>query len=175
MNKMFQESVYELNERFRRAGYNLNYHNGFIQISDDKLLEEQVEREFWSLTKDLLWKNVDIDMKEAIDLRDSNGRDPAFYASRALESAIKIISDKKNWTHGGEKGAHNYIDNLSSKKNGSFINEWEKDALKSFFTSVRNPFGHGPGSKEMPALSLQQTNWAIESCMSWIKSLIKRM
>jgi hypothetical protein len=75
----------------------------------------------------------------------------------------------------GEKGAHNYIDNLSSKKNGSFINEWEKDALKSFFTSVRNPFGHGPGSKEMPALSLQQTNWAIESCMSWIKSLIKRM
>jgi hypothetical protein len=159
----------------RRAGFNLNYHNGFIQISDDQIVEEQIERAFWSILGGDIWKNVDIDMKEAIDRRDNNERDPAFYAARALESTIKIISDQMGWTHGGEKGAHNFIENLSSKKNGFFISSWEGDALKDFFTSVRNPFGHGPGSDDMPQLSIQQTNWAIETCMSWIKSLIKRM
>ncbi len=175
INDIFKNNVVELNERLRRAGFNLNYHNGFIQISDDELVEEQIESEFWSITNDSIWENVDIDMKEAIDLRDSGGRDPAFYAARALESAIKIISGQKKWTIGTEKGAHNFIDNLGSKKNGGFLEPWERDALKSFFTVVRNPFGHGAGSEEMPKLSPQQTNWAIETCMSWVKSLVKRM
>ncbi|WP_308367736.1 MULTISPECIES: AbiJ-NTD4 domain-containing protein [unclassified Microbulbifer] len=175
INDDFRASVEELNERLRRANYKLNYHNSFIQISEDELIESQIEKGFWNITKDPLWKNVDIDMKEAIDLRDSGGRDPAFYAARALESAIKIISDKKGWTHSGEKGAHSFIDNLGSKKNGSFINAWERDCLKIFFTEVRNPFGHGAGSEEMPKLYPQQTDWAIETCMSWIKSLVKRL
>ena len=174
LNLTFKNSVDELNERLRRAGYNLNYHNGFIQISDDDLVEEQIESEFWRITRDPQWVNVDIDMKEAIDLRDNNGRDPAFYAARALESTIKIISDQKGWTHGGEKGAHNYVENLSSKKNGAFISDWERDALKAFFTAVRNPFGHGAGSAGMPKLNKQQTDWAIETCMCWVKSLVKR-
>ena len=33
-------------------------------------------------------------MKEALDHRDTGQRDAAFYAARALESTIKIISDK---------------------------------------------------------------------------------
>jgi hypothetical protein len=175
LNASFKSSVGELNERVKRAATQLNYHNGFIQVATDPLLEEQIERSFWKVVADPLWKNVDIDMKEALDRRDANDRDPAFYAARALESAIKIISDQKGWTHGGEKGAHNYIDNLSSKKNGAFIQDWERDALKSFFTVIRNPFGHGPGSAEMPQLTLEQTSWAIETCMSWIKSLVQRM
>ena len=113
-------------------------------------------------------------MKEAIDRRDGAGRDPAFYAARALESTIKIISDQKGWTHGGEKGAHSYIDNLGKKTSG-FIDRWEVDLLKSFFTDVRNPFGHGPGNAKMPSLRPQQTDLAIELCISWIKSLIKRL
>lgn len=175
LNKKFRDSIHELNERLRRAGYNLNYHNGFIQISDDGLIEEQVKSEFWILTRDSLWENVDLDMKEAIDMRDSNSGDPAFYAARALESTVKIISNEKGWTHGKENGAHNFIENLSSKKNGAFISEWERDTLKKFFTDVRNPFGHGAGSEDMPKLNKQQTDWAIETCMCWVKSLVKRI
>jgi hypothetical protein len=175
LNASFRASVDELNERFRRAGTQLNYHNGFVQVTTDKLVEEQIERVFWRVLADPVWKNVDIDMKEALDRRDANDRDPAFYAARALESAIKIISDQKGWTHGGENGAHNYIDNLSSRKNGEFIKGWERDTLKSFFTSIRNPFGHGPGTAVMPQLTAQQTDWAIETCMSWIRSLVQRM
>ena len=114
-------------------------------------------------------------MKEAFDRRDGRDRDPALYAAKALESTIKIISDDKGWTHGGEKGAHSYIDNLGSEKNGRFVTPWERDALKAFFTFVRNPLGHGPGNEPMPELSAQQTDWAIETCMSWIKTLIGRL
>ena len=99
------------------------------------------------LVGDPKWKNVDTDMKEALDQRDAGVRNPAFHAARALESTIKIISDEKGWTYGGEKGAHNYIDNLGAKKN-AFIDPWEADTLKSFSTKVRNPLGHGPGNEE---------------------------
>jgi len=171
----FRRDVEELNERFRRAGARLNYHNGFIQVAADELIEQQVERPFWELVADPIWQNVDLDMKEALDRRDANDKDPVFYAARALESAIKIISDQKGWTHGGEKGAHNYIDNLASARNGAFLRDWERDALKQFFTKIRNPFGHGAGSDAMPELTPEQTDWAIETCMSWIKSLVQRM
>jgi hypothetical protein len=172
---VFREHVIELNERFRRAGTPLNYHNGFVQVAADELIEKELERPFWHLVAAPIWKNVDLDVKEALDRRDGNDKDPAFYAARALESAIKIISDQKGWTHGGEKGAHNYIDNLGSSKNGAFLHKWECVALKHFFTEVRNPFSHGAGSDEMPALTLEETNFAIETCMSWIKCLIGRL
>jgi hypothetical protein len=175
LNLPFRQSVDELNERLRRAGVPLNYHNGFIQISTDELVEENIEKPFWGLLSDPLWRNVDVDMKEALDRRDGGDRDPAFYAARALESAIKIISDKKGFTRGTEKGAHAYLDNLGSEKNGNFIQGWERDALKCFFTAVRNPLGHGPGNEKMPELFPGQTDWAIETCMSWIRTLIVRM
>ena len=111
-------------------------------------------------------------MKEAIDLRDASGRDPARYAAHSLESTIKIISDEKQLTTGNEKGASNYIDNLRGAK---LIEVWEMEALKHFFSKVRNPIGHGPGAAPMPSLTDHQTNWAIENSMIWIKSLIRRM
>ncbi|WP_350334386.1 AbiJ-NTD4 domain-containing protein [Coralliovum pocilloporae] len=171
---VFQDATAELNTRFRQAKYPLNYHNGFIQIATDDFVQDQIETPFWSLLSDSKWQNVDTDMKEALDLRDSDGRDPAFYAARALESTIKVISDTKKWTHGGEKGAHNYIDNLGSKKN-TFLAPWECALIKDFFTHIRNPLGHGAGSSTMPSLTKQQTEWAIEFSMSWIKSLIMRL
>lgn len=173
LNIEFQNAVNELNTRFVQAGCNLNYHNGFIQCTTDVLTEEEIEEPFWSLVADPLWKNVDLDMKEALDRRDSGTRDPAFYAARALESTIKIISDLHGLTHGREKGAHNFIENLASRKAG-FIAPWEGDTLKHFFTKVRNQMGHGPGSEIMTELSEQQTTWSIEFCMIWIKSLIRR-
>jgi hypothetical protein len=172
--EMFKASVTELNTRFRQSKYLLNYHNGYIQITTDDLVQNVVENPFWQLVANQIWQNVDTDMKEALDVRDSNGRDAAFYAARALESTIKIISDRKGWTQGKERGAHNYIDNLASKSN-NYINPWESANLKEFFTHVRNPFSHGAGSAEMPSLTPQQTEWAIEFSMSWIKRLIRCM
>jgi hypothetical protein len=132
---------------------------------------EQVEKPFWGLVSGEDWKNVDFEMKDAIDRRDTGVRDPSLYAAKALESTIKIISGQKGWTTGKEKGAHNYIENLFR---GKLMEKWEMDALKDFFSKVRNPLGHGPGGEPMPELNPSQTDWAIEYCMSWIKSLIRR-
>jgi hypothetical protein len=172
LNAKFQMAVDELNGRFHQTNCQLHYHNGFIQISEDKTVAQEIETPFWKLVAEPKWHNVDHDMKEAIDLRDTGRRDPAFYAARSLESTIKIVSDEKQLTTGREKGAHNYIDNLMGAK---LIEVWEMEALKHFFTKVRNPFGHGPGAAPMPSLTDHQTNWAIENSMIWIKSLIRRM
>lgn len=174
-NRIFNEQVAELNERFRRAKVPLTYHNGFIQLAMDEQIEKKIAKPFWEIVADPLWKNVDIDMKEALDRRDSNDKDPAIFAAKALESAIKIISDKKNWTRGTEKGAAQYIDNLMSKANGSYLAAWEGEMLKDYFRKVRNSVGHGPGSEPMPELSLPQTDWAIETSMSWVRTLLRRI
>lgn len=153
LNATFQGQVEELNERFRRAGAPLTYHNGFIQVSLDQTIERNIATPFWQLVADPLWKNVDIDMKEALDRRDSNDKDPALFAAKALESAIKIVSDAKGWTRGSENGAAAYIDNLVSKNNGCLLAVWEGDMLKEYFRKVRNSLGHGPGSEPMPNLT----------------------
>lgn len=175
MNSVFEGQVVELNERFRRAKAPLTYHNGFIQFAMDQQIEKHIAKPFWDLVADPLWKNVDIDMKEALDRRDSNDKDPAIFAAKALESAIKIVSDTKNWTRGTENGAAQFVDNLVSKANGSYLTVWEGEMLKDYFRKVRNSVGHGPGSEPMPELTLPQTDWAIEMAMSWVRTLVRRM
>jgi hypothetical protein len=175
INAAFDEQIGELNERFRRAKAPLTYHNGFIQLAMDQQIEKHIGKPFWDLVAAPLWKNVDIDMKEALDRRDANDKDPAMFAAKALESAIKIVSDSKGWTRGTESGAAQYVDNLVSKANGSLLAVWEGDMLKDYFKKVRNSLGHGPGSNPMPELTLPQTDWAIETAMSWVRTLVRRM
>lgn len=175
INSTFKNNVTELNERLKQAGMPLNYHNGYIQITTDSLTNTQIEQPFWEVVQSSKWANVSTDIATAIDLRDSGGRDPAFYAGKALESTIKIISSEKGWTTGLEKGASDFLNHLESKNNGSFIDQWERKVLQAFFTNVRNDYGHGPGSDPMPTMSDSQTDQSIEFCMSWIKSLIKRL
>ncbi|MDH6149529.1 MULTISPECIES: AbiJ-NTD4 domain-containing protein [Paraburkholderia] len=112
LNQTFQRQVEELNERFRRAGAPLTFHNGFVQVATDEVIEREIASPFWRLVASPVWENVSIDMAEALDRRDSNDKDPAFFAGKALESAIKIVSDTKGWTRGKENGASAYIDNL---------------------------------------------------------------
>ena len=175
VGQRYKSVVEQFNARLRQARLPLHYHNGFIQLANDEIIASQIEEPFWKVVSDEAWRTVDEDMKVAVDRRDSGARDAALYAARALEGAIKIVSDRKGWTRGDEKGAHGYLDNLGSDKNGAFIAAWERDTLKTFFSAVRNPLAHAPGGADTPKLSVEQTAWTIESCMSWIKSLIRRM
>jgi AbiJ N-terminal domain 4 len=175
MNRTFAANVDELNERFKQADMPLHYHNGFIQITQDERLQEQVEQPFWLLVKDAKWTNVSIDMAEAVDRRDTGRRDPSFYAAKALESTIKIICEIKKWTTGKESGVSDFLNHLESKANGAFIESWERQSMQRFYSDVRNDLGHGPGFKNMPNLTPQQIDQTIEFCMSWVKSLIKRL
>jgi len=170
-----QDAVDELNQRALTAKLPFDYHNGLFQRTSDDATQNQVHEPFWKLVGGQKWRNIDTDMKEAIDRHDQNGRDVALYALKALESTIKIVSDERGFSRGNERGAANYIDNLVSEKNGRFIQVWESEQLKALFRDIRNPHGHGPGSKPQPKLSIEQEKWVIESAMIWIKSLVCRM
>jgi hypothetical protein len=174
-NRFFMENVHELNERLKQAEMPLQYHGGFLQIAQDEQVQKQIEQPFWNLVNEARWKNVSTSMANAIDLRDNGGPDPSFHAAKALESAIKIICDINGWTTGNEKGVSDFLNHLQSKANGSFIENWERQLLNVFCSDVRNQLGHGPGSKEMPIFTPEQVDYTIEFCMSWIKSLIKRL
>ena len=164
----------ELNRRLRQAGMPLHYHNGLLQFTHDELTQSRTAEPCWALLRHRKWSNVDRELKMALDHADTGQVDAAFHAAKALESSIKIISDDKGWSTGKERGAANYIDNLASQQNGRFLEPWEGDMLKAFFVHVRNPHGHGAGSQPPPALSPQQTEWAIEVTMAWIKALVRR-
>lgn len=175
MNDALAAVILELNERLRLAGYPLDFHNGMLQFTDDKLLNAQIAEPFWALVADPIWGAVEEQMKEALDRRDAGDRTAPFHAASALESCIKIISKTKGWTRGDEKGAAAFINNLVSEKNGRFIEIWEGDLLIRMFGDVRNPFGHGPEELPLPNLTPQQDNWVIDTSMVWIKSLITRL
>lgn len=168
------KGIAELNNRFKDADMPFEYHNGLIQRVDDERTSTEIERPFWTLVSDPKYANIDTDMKEAIDRRDSGKPDAAFHALRALESAIKILSDDLGRTRNTEKGAAEFIDNLVSSKHGRYIETWEAEALKALFRDLRNPLGHGPGSTQPMKLTHQQSYWAIETSMAWIKSLLRR-
>jgi hypothetical protein len=168
------QGIAELNARFKEAGLPLEYHNGLIQKIDDERTASEIERPFWNLVANPKFANIDNDMKEAIDRRDAAKPDAAFHALRALESAIKIVSNDLGRTRNTEKGAAEFIDNLVSSKHGRYIDTWEAEALKSLFRDLRNPLGHGPGSSQPMELSHEQSTWAIEVSMAWIKSVLRR-
>lgn len=175
LNVKLDSAVDELNGRLRIAGYPLHFHNGLFQMRGDELIEDEVHEWFWELVAEPKWKSVDEQMKEAFDRRDNGDRTAPFHAVSALESVIKIISSSKNANTGSEKGAANYIDNLISERSGRYIAAWEGEVLKAMFRDVRNPFGHGPGESDLPKLTEEQTDWAIDTSMVWCKSLIERL
>jgi hypothetical protein len=175
MNAVWTEQVHELNARLKFAQYPFHFHNGYLQFSEDSKIASDIHEPFWTLVGSPKWANVDLQMKEAIDKRDSGDRTAALHAMSALESVIKIICEEKGWVTGKEKGAANYVDNLGSKANGNWLAQWECEILKTMFGQVRNPFAHGPGSGKMPELSAAQTNWAIDTAMVWTRTLISRM
>jgi hypothetical protein len=171
MNKATEELKLRL--QVNRTG--LVYDNGFLHLATDALSSKRIAQPFWEIVTDPKWATVDHEMKEALDQLDHGQRDAHAHATMALESAIKIISNEKGWTRGTENGAAAYIDNLVSANNGRFIQVWEAEALKALFGKLRNPYSHGAGSDPPPRLLDAQQTWAIESCMSWIKSLVRRM
>jgi hypothetical protein len=169
-----RSALEEINGRLRRCGISFHYHNGYLQKASDQLTESVLDNPFWQVLRDPRWANVDIEIKEALDRRDRGASDAAFHAMKALESAIKVISDTNGWTTGKERGAANYIENLARPAAGPYIDSWEAEMLKELFRTLRNPQGHGAGSAPPLSLGREQTNWTIEAAMSWVKSLIQR-
>lgn len=164
----------ELNRRLRDHRTHLVFHNGFLHVADDALSTEHTATPFWEVVAAKRWRVVDAEMKAAVEHLDRTDQDAGIHGLRALESAIKILSDDNGWSTGKERGAANYIDNLAGKRSGAFIARWEADALRALYRDIRNPRAHGGGSAPPDQLSAAQLKWVVETAMSWIKSLVTR-
>jgi hypothetical protein len=162
------EAIKELKARLRGNRTGLDYNNGLLHLARDELTTERIAEPFWEIVTNPKWAVVEQEMKEAFDRLDHGQHDAFIHAAKALESTVRSSLTIRD-------GAANYIDNLVSAKNGRFIEVWEADALKAIFSNLRNPHSHGGGSNPPPRLSDPQQTWAIESCMSWIKGLLRRM
>lgn len=163
-----------INKRLKQHGIPLSYHNGYFQQSTDPTIEKEVEEPFWKLVAESKYENVEKDMLEALDTYDSNGRDPAFYAAKALESMIKIVCKEKLLATGTEKLTAHYINHLNAKDDGPIIINDERTELEALL-KIRNNLGaHGPGDEQMPELNDQQALRFIHSAMIWIYTLSKR-
>jgi predicted nucleic acid-binding protein len=174
-NLMHWPAVEERIDRFlRAASIPLRYRNLQFQPLDDERLLTEVTEPFWRAVEDAHWKSVRADMEQAFRQRDGGGPNAALFAAKALESAIKIVSDDRGFTSGRERGAASFVDNLVSARNGRLIAPWEGDMMKRLFSDVRNPEAHGAGSSPQPELDVHQVAWVIEFCMISIKGLVAR-
>lgn len=161
-----------INQRLNENNICFLCFNGlFTRVYDEKIFSI-IEEPFWDTIKDPIWNNVAQEIKCANLLMSSNMPGSVLESLKALESSIKIISDKKGWSTGNEKGASNYIDNLVSQKNGRFIDVWEKDILVYYFRLLRNEYAHGSGNNIKLSLSKEQERCVYEQVMSWIKRLV---
>jgi len=165
--------VEEINERLRIEGFDLVYSNGLLHMANDELSQDVVAKPFWNVVAQPMWANVEEQMKEALDRRDKRDRTSAFHAVCALESCMKIVFNRIVPDAPKTPYGHGLVDQLA--KDERFLAKWEADMLKSMFSDVRNPFAHGPGKGDMPEFSPEQTQWAIDTSMSWIKSLVRRL
>jgi hypothetical protein len=153
-------SMERISDAFTRLleanGIPLVLRDGRFEPTDGPIVAETVHDPFWQMVADERWDNVRIDMRQALNLRDSGGPNPALYAARALESAVKIVSLQRGWLTGKERGAAQVIDTLVSRKNGALLAAWEGEMLKRFFADVRNPDAHGAGAAPQPKLDVVQ-------------------
>ena len=170
----FNQSIDELNKRFRDAKLGFYYQNEAINSYNDKLSNENIYTPYWEILKNEKYQIIDNDIRTAFERFNRNDKDAAFYAMRALESCIKIINDDLNATSGSEKGAINYIENLASKKI-KFIDQWEAETLKLLFKEIRNPLGHGVGKEKPIELKYYQIKFIIDLTLVWVKSLLMRL
>ncbi len=170
----FNHCIEELNQRLREARLFFYYQNKSIDTYNDKLSQKNIYEPFWEILKNEKYQIIDSDIRKAFERFNSNQPDAAFYAMKALESCVKIISDELGLSTGNEKGATNYIDNLLSKKN-KIIDPWEAESLKLLFREIRNPLGHGSGNEKPIELKFYQMKCVIDISIVWIKSLIIRL
>lgn len=169
-NKALQSIRQEIKDRLKLHRIPLTYYNGYFLKNSDPLIEEKIITPFWELLSDPKYKNIEIDMLTALDLFQQRGRDPAFYAAKALESMIKIVCKEKKIKKETDKTPKAYITTLYENK---IILNHEQDELTSLFR-IRNSHGHGPGDETMPQLTIEQEYRYIHSCMLWIYSLWQR-
>lgn len=150
--KIIDESIEELNSRFKEHGIGYQYENGQIIRIDSQLIHDKVVRPALQLLSDKHYAGAEQEFLKAHEhYRNGNSKEALNECLKSFESVMKAICQKREWT---------YNNNATSKiliqiclKNGLIPQFWQKhyssleDLLKHSVPTARNKLsGHGQGS-----------------------------
>jgi hypothetical protein len=150
-----QESVEEINYRFRQNGIGFQFEGGqFIKIDDQFIHAEVVKPAIGLLTADPTYAAAASEFMTAHQhYREGSNQDAVVAANRAFESTLKAICTKRGWTF--EKGARASDLVKTVRQHGLFPSHLDNAfdtyiaMMKSGLPEVRNNAGgHGPAPGE---------------------------
>ena len=166
------EFISNLNYRLNQAEIPLQYRNGRLEPSDDKLVAEYIEKPFWELASYDKWIGASNHMKCALDNLGTNTTTAVLEAGKALEAVLREIAGDRV-EQGDKMPITSCANTLASK---GIIPEHECEQIRVFAKHVRNENSHAERSSanENPIKwSVEEANFIVEFCMITIKRLIR--
>jgi hypothetical protein len=155
-DNIVNQSIAELNNRFREHAVGYFYSDGAIIRIDSQLIHNFVVKPSLIVLHGKLYSNAEIEFLSAhTHYRDGKHREALVDCYKAFESVMKIICTKRKWPFDNNKSTNHLVDVLM--KNGLIPSYWQnhfnslRTLLETAIPTPRNKTaGHGAGAAVMP-------------------------
>lgn len=151
-SKLADDAIEELNQRFQEHGVGFQYLEGEIIRIDSQLIHSEVVKPALGLMHAPEFAGAQAEFLKAHEhYRHGNDKETLAECLKAFESVMKIICQKRGWTHDANATSKGLLDVL-------FVNELIPKFWQQHFTSLRSSLesgiptarnrlgGHGQGS-----------------------------
>lgn len=150
-SKTADDAIEELNDRFKEHGIGFQFADGEIIRVDSQLIHAEVVKPALSLLNGKLFAGAQAEFLKAHEhYRHGNSKEALTESLKALESVIKVICAKRQWTHDPNATSRQLLQVLF--QNGLIPSFWEqhfsalRSTLESGVPTARNRLGgHGQG------------------------------
>lgn len=146
------DAIEELNDRFKEHGVGFQFIDGEIIRVDSQLVHAEVVKPALALLNGRVFAGAQAEFLKAHEhYRHGNSKEALTEALKALESVMKVICSKRQWTHQPNATSKQLLDVLF--QNGLIPTFWEqhfsalRSTLESGVPTARNRLGgHGQGT-----------------------------
>lgn len=158
LNRILDEAIEELNQRFLEHGIGYQYESGRIIRIDSKYTHEEMVRPALGLLRREGYEGAEEEFLKAHEyFRKGDNTGVLNECLKAFESTLKTICDNRKWKYDEKSTSKDLIEicfknklilNFLQDEHNSLIN-----LLKSGVPTLRNKLsGHGQGSKKLPPI-----------------------
>lgn len=152
-NQKADESIEELNCRFRQYGLGYEFVDGQIIKKTNELIHQEVVKPVLSLLHDKRFKGAEEEFLKAFDsYKSGNNKDALMNAQKSFESAMKCICKAKKIKYNEEDTSSVLIKHLVENRfipsyQNNYLNNLEQ-VLRGGLPTIRNKeAGHGQGEE----------------------------
>ena len=159
LNRILDEAIEELNQRFLEHGIGYQYESGKIIRIDSKYTHEKMVRPALGLLRREGYEGAEAEFLKAHEyFRKGDNTGVLSECLKAFESTLKTICDKRNWKYDKKLTSKGLIEICF--KNNNLIPDFLQDELDSLMNLLRSGVptlrnklsGHGQGSKKLPPI-----------------------